>query len=113
MRDQSPDDDRGTGGDAPDLYRRSEAALVARSVASDWGVTPANLRRYMIALDKALDLAVKRKNERHIASIVRVMATIVGQVQADQHMRAKLEHGTVDHDVTIRVVSERPTVDDE
>jgi len=52
-----------------------------------------------------LDISEADGDPRGIVSCVRTMATIVGQVQADEHLQARLDAGKLgDQDVTIRIV---------
>ena len=98
-----------------DMDSGSDRAAVRRAISAGWHLTEEQLGRYSRALDVALAHALKRGDPRAITSCVRTMAAIVAQVQADEHLRAKLEAGAHDHDrdVTIRVVTEPRRMSDE
>lgn len=88
-----------------DMADGRDRKLVAAAVAKGWGVKPQQLARYVSALDRALDISEAEGDPRGIVSCVRTMATIVGQVQADEHLQQRLDAGQLtDQQVTIRVI---------
>jgi len=79
----------------------------ARPIAAGWNINAEQLHGYTKALDAALDIARNAGDQRAIVSCVKTMATIVGQVQADEHLDARLAAGKLtDAEVTIRIVRE-------
>ena len=88
-----------------DMEDGRDRKLVAAAVAKGWGIKPQQLARYVSALDRALDISEADGDPRGIVSCVRTMATIVGQVQADEHLESRLAAGQMtDQAVTIRIV---------
>lgn len=65
--------------------RRDLAAGLARG----WPLEHDDLARYKKALDWALSEAVRQGRVREAASCVRTLVSIVGQVQADEHLDRK------------------------
>lgn len=65
--------------------RRDLRAAVSRG----WGIESSRQRRYIEALDRALDAALADGNSRDINSCVKTLVAIVGQVQADEHLDRK------------------------
>jgi len=93
--------------DSLDMNTRSDRATVRRAISAGWHLTEEQVSRYSRALDVALGHAIKKGDSRAITSCVRTMATIVGQVQADEHLDARLAAGKLtDNEVTIRIVRE-------
>jgi ferritin-like metal-binding protein YciE len=93
--------------DALNMNIRSDRATVRRAISAGWHLTEEQVGRYSRALDVALGHAIKKGDPRAITSCVRTMATIVGQVQADEHLDARLAAGKLtDNEVTIRIVRE-------
>lgn|GEM_PF-5504545 len=91
--------------------RRDLRAAVSRG----WGVTPAKQSRFMEALDRALEAAIADGNARDINSCVKTLVSIVGQVQADEHLDRKYAEaaaGNAESVSTIRVVYEDDAADD-
>lgn len=72
--------------DELDMTDGRDRRTLARGIASGWSITPTKLRRYVEKLDAALDVA---ESPRDIRSIVQTMVSIVGQVQADEHLDRK------------------------
>lgn len=91
--------------DAMNMNTRSDRRTLRRAVSAGWQLTDEQVGRYARALDVALGHALKKGDQRAIVSCVRTMATIVGQVQADEHLEARLAAGQMtDQAVTIRIV---------
>lgn len=91
--------------DAMNMNTRSDRRTLARAVSAGWQLTDEQVGRYARALDVALGHALKKGDQRAIISCVRTMATIVGQVQADEHLQQRLDAGQLtDQQVTIRVI---------
>ncbi len=84
---------RGAGGPSVtlDMTKGKDREYVRTAVASGWGVTAADLKTYKQGLDEAISLARTAKDSREINSCVKTMAVIVGQMQADEHLDAKVE----------------------
>jgi hypothetical protein len=76
-----------------------------RSGVNRWGTTPDQRGRYVKALDAALELSIENGDFRTINNIVKTMVLIEGQVQADEHLLARLTAGglTMADDQTIEV----------
>ena len=90
-----------------DLADRGDRDFLRRAVSGGWGVTPEKMQRYSTALDAALGLALQAQDHRAVQSCVRTLATIVGQVQADQHMAVNLAARAAGlNDIEVRVVFE-------
>jgi len=93
--------------DQLDMHDGRDRRTLKRGIAAGWKITGPQLHRYTQALDAALDIARNAGDQRAIVSCVKTMATIVGQVQADEHLDARLAAGKLtDNEVTIRIVRE-------
>jgi len=80
----------GVGGASLDVKLGKDRALLRRAVSREWGVKPGDLARYKAGLDEALEIAMQERDSRQIDSCVRTMSVIVSQMQADEHLEAKL-----------------------
>ena len=54
-----------------------------------WPIDEKTKGRYLLALDAALGLAVKKNDQRAMVSCVRTLACLEGQNQADEHLMQK------------------------
>jgi len=75
--------------DALDMSDGRDRAALRAGVSRGWGVTADKQRRFMEALDRALEAAIADGNARDINSCVKTLVSIVGQVQADEHLDRK------------------------
>lgn len=75
--------------DALDMTDGRDRRDLRAAVSRGWGVTPAKQARFMEALDRALEAAIAEGNAREINSCVKTLVSIVGQVQADEHLDRK------------------------
>lgn len=90
-----------------DLARREDRQLLRQAVSAGWGLSPAQLQRAVKLLEDAEGIARVRSDERAMRGCVDLWLRIAGQVQADQHLEAKLAAGQgPTGEVTIRVVRE-------
>ena len=93
--------------DQLDMHDGRDRKTLKRGIAAGWNINAEQLHGYTKALDAALDIARNAGDQRAIVSCVKTMATIVGQVQADEHLDARLAAGKLtDTEVTIRIVRE-------
>ena len=58
-----------------------------------WKISDGQRTRYVSALDAALGMAVRSGDHRAMNGIVRTMATLEGQNQADEHLAIRLASG--------------------
>lgn len=102
MSDETPNEslDRGRGADALDLTDGRDRAVL-RGAAKRWGISPELKEKCISKLQAALDIA---ETARDINGIVKTMATIEGQNQADEHLDRKLKEGVSDSQLTIKVL---------
>jgi hypothetical protein len=84
--------------------------MIRRAISEGWEVDPKTLAEYRAALDDALKWAHDAGDAREVRGIVRTMAVITAQIQADEHLDRKAR-GEIreQHDVTFRY-EEAPTL---
>ena len=76
--------------DSLDMADGRDRALL-RSRDPRWFINEEMKARYILALDAALGLAIKKNDQRALVSCVRTLATLEGQNQADDHVHHKYD----------------------
>lgn len=89
----SEDQGRGAGGPsvALDMSVGKDREYLRTAIARGWGITAKDLMGYKMALDQAMAISLDAHDAREINACVKTMVSIVGQIQADEHLEVKVE----------------------